>query len=276
MRTSKSLRRAIGVTFTFAFLITSCAHRAAPPPTKPTRPPLAHPEELRQTRLVTLPGGRKYYVFAPPGAPHLLPLVLVLHGLYLSPNIMASDSRFTSYAAQHDFVVTYGSGERASWNAGECCRRNRADDVRYLTDVVIDLEHRLPIDPHRVYVAGFSNGGMMALRMQCERPDLFAAVGVMSGDLQTACKPLPPRKAVPLHVRQINGSSDTAVPATGGYSEILDMTLPDVRAEGAELPARSQFVLTLVPGLEHQWATPANSSVDATDEFWRFFQQHAL
>ena len=41
-----------------------------------------------------------------------------------------------------------------------------------------DLVRRGVADPNRIYLSGISNGGVMALRLACDTPELFAAVGV--------------------------------------------------------------------------------------------------
>jgi poly(3-hydroxybutyrate) depolymerase len=190
--------------------------------------------------------------------------------------VLASESRLTSYAQAHAFVVAYGEGTGQAWNAGRCCRQAVADDVRYLTEVAADAARHTPIDRRRIYLVGFSNGGMMALRGLCERPDVFAAAGVMSGALMTRCAPAVGVPRIPLHIRQLHGLGDTTVPPAGGRSRIVPELVPPVNEEAAGLPAGSQLDLTLIPGLGHHWATVENSPFDATDQIWQFLQRQAL
>ena len=67
----------------------------------------------------------------------------------------------------------------------------------------------------RVYVAGASNGGMMALRLACERTGRLAAVAVV-----IANQPWPQvercRPTVPLPLILINGTDDPLMPWGGG------------------------------------------------------------
>ena len=64
------------------------------------------------------------------------------------------------------------------------------DDVAFLTLLVADVAKAYAVDPNRVYAAGHSNGGIMALRLACEASDVFAAVGVQSSALEIAtCDP---------------------------------------------------------------------------------------
>ena len=238
--------------------------------------PLAHPEEFQQTLRMPLPGGRAYYRSSSPDPARPLPLVIALHGVRQRPAALASDSRLTSYARTHGFVVAYGGGTAGVWNAGRCCQNDVADDVHYLTEVVADVERHTAIDRRRIYLVGFSNGGMMALRALCERPDVFAAAGVMSGALMTDCAPATGIRRIPLRIRQLHGLGDTTVPPQGGSSRIVPELVPPLDKEAAALPAGSQLDLTLIPGLGHQWATPENSPFDATDQIWQFLRGKAL
>ncbi|HET7723144.1 MAG TPA: PHB depolymerase family esterase [Propionibacteriaceae bacterium] len=47
--------------------------------------------------------------------------------------------------------------------------------------IIVDLLHRYPIDPARVYVAGCSNGGYLTMEMSSLYPDLFAAAVPICG-----------------------------------------------------------------------------------------------
>ena len=58
---------------------------------------------------------------------------------------------------------------RRAWNAGICCALALRNDVGYLVNVVNAVSQAVPVDATRVYVVGFSNGGMMALQAICQR-----------------------------------------------------------------------------------------------------------
>ena len=51
-----------------------------------------------------------------------------------------------------------------------------ADDVKFIRQIGEDVIQRLPTDPRRVYVAGFSSGGAMCARLGVEASDVIAAV----------------------------------------------------------------------------------------------------
>ena len=56
-----------------------------------------------------------------------------------------------------------------------------ADDVGFVDDMLADLEAGLPIDAHRIYASGFSNGAGFAARLSSTAPRQFAAVAYSGG-----------------------------------------------------------------------------------------------
>jgi polyhydroxybutyrate depolymerase len=89
------------------------------------------------------------------------------------------------------------------------------DDVGFLKGLIADLVRRGIADPKRIYLAGFSNGSFMTLRMLCADAGMFAAVGLLSGGmpdmLGDECRP-----AKPIPIMLLNGTGDTIVPYAGG------------------------------------------------------------
>ena len=219
--------------------------------------------------------GRPYFLSAPP-TNRPTALVLVLHGLANGTFTIARQTGFTAYGQAHHLAIAYPVGVRHAWNAGSCCGGAHQDDTAYLVAVVRDVQRHLHVDAARVYVVGFSNGGMMALTVLCQRPDVFAAAGVMAGDLVTQCEPHAGVRKRPLSVRQLQGQRDAVVPYAGGFSSFLALDLPPVSDEARRLPAGSTLDLTVLPGLAHGWATDTNSKVDATRVIADWLLKHPL
>ena len=111
---------------------------------------------------------------AAPGA-----LVVAMHGFLGTERSMQRKTRFDALARQHGFIVLYPRGVRRAWNDGRS-DRNRSDDVAYLAALVGQLVAAGRVDPERIYWAGHSNGGGMAMRMACDRPDLVAGISVVA------------------------------------------------------------------------------------------------
>lgn len=190
-----------------------------------TKPAVPAVGSVTEHTLVTADGLRRTYrLFVPEGLASRAPLLVALHGGLGSGKQFEVSSDFNGLATANDFIVAYpdgvarfpdGSGDARTWNAGKCCGpavARKVDDVAFLRAVVDDVEANQRIDRSRVYAAGHSNGGMMALRLGCEASDVFVAVGIQSASLETrACSP---RRTVSLI--QIHGIADTNIPIAGG------------------------------------------------------------
>ena len=218
---------------------------------------------------VVLEDGRAYVLHVPPALredPDRVqgrPVLVFLHGLDSFPADAARSTGFDRLADRDGALVAYPEGVRDSFNAGLCCGsavRHQVDDVGFLTRVITDLRRR---GAGRVSVVGFSNGGMMAYRLACERPGLVDTVGVMSGTLEI------PRCDGRITALHLHGDRDTAVPLEGKtYSARLDAFLRDVRTIEAASPGSRIEVRVLAP-FPHRWTEPGDP-VDASEEFWRF------
>jgi polyhydroxybutyrate depolymerase len=110
-------------------------------------------------------------------------------------------------------VIVYPDGVDRSWSDGRVVR-NAQDDIGFLRQLIATAQAAYGTDPKRVYVAGMSNGAMMALRVACQMPEV-AAVAAVSGGLPVQwkdnCKP-----AHPISVLGIDGDADPIVPYNGG------------------------------------------------------------
>ncbi|MCW2778251.1 MAG: putative lipoprotein [Frankiales bacterium] len=218
---------------------------------------------------VVLDDGREYVLHVPPGLrrdptrAQGRPALVVLHGLDTDPADAARSTGFDVLADRDDDLVAYPAGVGHSFDAGLCCgpaARYGVDDVDFLVRVVQDLRRR---GAGRVSVVGFSNGGMMAYRLACERPGLVDSVGVMSGTLEI------PRCDGRIRALHLHGDLDTAVPLEGAQHSVrLDAFLRKVSTIQAAAPG-SRITFRLLSPFRHRWTEPGDP-VDATAEFWAF------
>jgi poly(3-hydroxybutyrate) depolymerase len=244
---------------------------------------------------------RTYLLHAPacaaPCAPR--PLVLVLHGLGETAAQAQSLTNFNAYADADGFVVAYPQalatdvGNTTAWNAGtstaptQCCAAATADDTSWLAGLPKTISARVPIDLKRVYIAGFSNGGMMAWKAACQRPDVFAAAEVVSGSLLVPCT-----KTV-VHILDAHDpTNDCIVPYHGGYTcgakptVMLPAKFPNSANEAAVVGKGS--IIDFVPlTSSHTWpklvldvvtnpTTPTAYPEHAAEFGWTFLQQWSL
>jgi poly(hydroxyalkanoate) depolymerase family esterase len=132
-------------------------------------------------------GARDYKLFIPSQPAAAATLVVMLHGCSQSPDDFAAGTGMNRLAEAGGFFVAYpaqsgrANGQKC-WNWFEPRDQGResgeAAIIAGLTRAVMD-EH--PIDPARVYIAGFSAGAAAAANIGRAYPDLYAAVGVHSG-----------------------------------------------------------------------------------------------
>jgi len=111
------------------------------------------------------------------------------------------------------------------WNATDfCCDFDGklTDDVGYITELIEEAHATFDTDPSRVTIIGQSNGGFMAHRIACERPDLIAGIANVTGatwyDEADCTAP------APLSVLHAHGTADDAT--------LYDGKAPDAEDEG--------------------------------------------
>jgi polyhydroxybutyrate depolymerase len=157
------------------------------------------------------------------------PLIIALHGTFKTASRFENETGLSQIADRKGYVVAYPEGIGIlrflqHWNAGLCCgkaARDQVDDVGFITWVINDVGTRLAIDRHRIYLIGFSNGGMLAYRFGAEKPNKVAAIAVLSAAIGSRPGPEapmaqvnPPNKPVPLIV--FHGREDPLIPYGGG------------------------------------------------------------
>jgi poly(hydroxyalkanoate) depolymerase family esterase len=169
------------------------ALRAAPPPGGLARAVPAGRAEARAPRNPRRAGrSLRAVVHAPRGvAPQTtVALVCMLHGCNQDAAGFAAATGMNEAADRHGFVVVYpqqdrGQNQRGCWNwfLPEHQARGAGEPAAIAATVreVMGTTSPWTIDPRRVFVAGLSAGGAMAMILACNYADLFSAVAVHSG-----------------------------------------------------------------------------------------------
>jgi poly(hydroxyalkanoate) depolymerase family esterase len=115
------------------------------------------------------------------------PLLLLLHGCTQAVDDFAMGTRMNHVAAERGCYVAYpqqvqGANTSRCWNWFRPGDQGRdGGEPALLAGLVRELVASENIDPARVFVAGMSAGGAMAVTLAATHPELFAAVGVHSG-----------------------------------------------------------------------------------------------
>lgn len=145
------------------------------------------------------------------------PLLLIMHGSSGSAAAIRQTTGMDSLSDSNNFVVAYLQGTDGAglfpsdWNGGVCCgeaEREHVDDLGFISGVIAEISFHLPIDSARVFVAGFSSGGIMAYHAACKLAPVISAIAVVSGSLQdTSCAP-----GRPVGLIAVQGTDDSEVP----------------------------------------------------------------
>ena len=133
---------------------------------------------------------RNMIVYAPSNLPQNRPLVISMHGYNQDAGYQQSQAKWELVADTAKFVVVYPDGINRAWDI------NGSSDLNFLEKIINTMYDRYKIDKSRVYLNGFSMGGMMTYYAARTRPDLFSAfapVSSPSSDVTT-----PNNKAVPI------------------------------------------------------------------------------
>lgn len=140
--------------------------------------------------------------------------------------------QFEKLAERDGFVIAYPDGTsyedygkrsandgKGHWNDGRNVKGyystdKNVDDVGFVSYLITNVSSKVKVDAKRVYVTGFSNGGIMANRIACQLSDKIAAVAPVGAtfgtSVATACDP---SRYVP--VLMVNGDADPLITWNG-------------------------------------------------------------
>lgn len=216
-----------------------------------------------------------------------VPFLVVLHGLGGSGAGLVSSLALRELADELGFAFIAPDGHldysgRRFWNASASCCNFEKFEVDHVAQLAawIDAALKRPeLDPDRVYIVGYSNGGFMAYRAACELGSRLRGIFSIAGaavDSGARCK-----GAQPLGVVQIHGDADAIVAFEGGHLFADRRRPPHPSAEAsvrfwakvggcaeAPLVAGDLDLDPRVPGAETQVLSHAGCARGAV-ELWR-------
>ena len=131
--------------------------------------------------------GRSVRVFAPSQPAPSPALVVMLHGCTQTPDDFADATQMEALAETDGFFVAFpeeptsvGSEGCYEWFLAGNQQRG-AGEPQSLADGTQEIVQARGVDPAKVYAAGLSAGGAMAVILGAAYPDRFAAIGVVAG-----------------------------------------------------------------------------------------------
>lgn len=131
-----------------------------------------------QTRKTITSEGQKreYLQYAPSGLGSKRPLIISCHGMNQSAQYQwdaLKDAK--TLADKEKFVIVLPEGINSGWDiSGD-------RDINLIKDLIAQMKKDFDIDENRVYLSGFSMGGMLTYHAMNKIPDVIAAFAPISG-----------------------------------------------------------------------------------------------
>ena len=161
---------------------------------------------------------RDYTMHIPPGydGSKPMPIVYMFHYFRGNSEEMAKTSELSKKADKEGFIVIYPNAQGwlgtnlRQWNLNNNADY-RVDEVAFVETMMNTTEAKLNIDKDRVFIAGYSNGGMLAQEIAAKLSDRVAAMTCVGG-CQNGKEPNPEYAVATM---LIHGRKDRIVPAGG-------------------------------------------------------------
>ncbi len=263
----------------------------------------ATPQPVTTTVTMREGGMIRSYVLVRPSKSNgaMLPVLVVLHGRDASPQAEEQRTGFVPVVGQA--ILVYPAGYDESWNAGTCCggaQTAGVDDVGFITAVVHQvLTSQSDADASRVYLAGYSNGGKMALRMACTSSKLFAGIAAYGAVSALPCATPGATTPQAVSVLEVASTGDPELSISPSQQPIVQngFTEPSVeeltswfraadgcpagpakRVQGmvtttlwAACTSGDRVQLSLYQGGDHGWPVGGGLTPSAEELMWGFF-----
>lgn len=266
---------------------------------------------------------RHYDVHVPENISGSVGVVVSLHGAsndYDNGRVYFNDIANAEQNTDKRFVVVYPRGLMRNLRGGtergwESYTENNTEDVDFFKAIVNNLNQefdgQFSVDMNRVYLAGFSNGGMMAYKAAHQAGDFFKAFASVGGYpvneshlFHAGKQPTPfihiqgnadgifPNSTYPLDViahnmvyrngAKFNPWTDDAYEKSDG-----NMVISPKDSEGndiiekdchAAIPGGAAYYMYKVAGMDHTWTYDWNNdgSDDVAATIWKFFNKEGI
>jgi polyhydroxybutyrate depolymerase len=186
--------------------------------------------KIHQGKINISKHDRSYLAYIPEKLSAQPGLIIAMHGTGMDAVRMRQWTGYEldSLADQHGFMVIYPDGYKGNWND---CRTNspfeakkeNIDDVGFVQSLINKYEQEQHIDPAKVFVFGFSNGGQMAMRLAMERPRLIGAICAISANLPTPETCSCVSEGLTSKIMLVTGTEDSINPYTGGAVSLFGL-----------------------------------------------------
>lgn len=177
---------------------------------------------------ITLPGGmtitlgtviRHVLILKPivPTTSGRVPALVLLSYLNGTPQDMSDFTGIARLVRDYGIWVFVPEQQQGTWNYGITSKKF-TDDAAFLAALIDQAAAQYPIDPHRVYLAGFSDGALMTQTFACQFPDRIAGGAVVAATIHNsdmnACRP-----SLGTPMVFFNGTADAQAPYNGAQED---------------------------------------------------------
>ena len=118
---------------------------------------------------------RNMLVYAPKNIEKNRPLIIQMHGYNQDAAYQKNAAKWEPVADTGRFVVVFPNGQNKAWDTGG------DKDLNFIKAIINEMNTKYGIDKKRVYVSGFSMGGMMSYVVANKMSDQIAAIAPVSG-----------------------------------------------------------------------------------------------
>lgn len=231
---------------------------------------------------------RNILVYAPQILVKNRPLVISMHGMNQDAAYQKAQAKWEQVADTANFLVVYPDGVNKRWNI------SGSSDIDFILTIIDTMAARYGIDRKRVYLSGFSMGGMMTYFAATKIADKIAAFAPISGYPMRGPNTNSSR---PVPIIHTHGTTDDVVrfngvqasldawvkrnecPATASITKPYPATISNsICTRSYWGPGKNgvEVVLMALEGKGHWISSDVANGIHTSNEIWKFCKKFSV